>query len=132
MSDSANKEKSCSDGRDNSGHLSTGRFTKAKKALLRFFHNPKRLHRKRKKKKRFFPSCFSTGKRGGNGFSGGFFSCIFCFNKPKTLESQSPVESQTSDPNDPMFNFEMLRNFMEVNDFYSKECNTHLNADFDT
>ncbi|WCJ26802.1 hypothetical protein M5689_008592 [Euphorbia peplus] len=47
-----------------------------------------------------------------------------CFKQPSTLESS--VESVTSDPNDSKFTFEMLRGFIETNDFYSKECNLHL------
>ncbi|ESW35271.1 hypothetical protein PHAVU_001G221000 [Phaseolus vulgaris] len=50
--------------------------------------------------------------------------CRFCFSRPKVLES--PNESPTSDPNDPNFTHAMLRTVMDKNDFYSKECNTHL------
>ncbi|CAJ1871484.1 unnamed protein product [Sphenostylis stenocarpa] len=50
--------------------------------------------------------------------------CRFCFLRPKVLES--PNESPTSDPNDPNFTHAMLRTLMEKNDFYSHECNPHL------
>ncbi|KAJ4840451.1 hypothetical protein Tsubulata_023021 [Turnera subulata] len=53
-------------------------------------------------------------------------SC-FCFSgraPPSSLGS--PAESTTSDPNDPHFTFDMLKALIETNDFYSRECNTHL------
>ncbi|KAK4743532.1 hypothetical protein SAY87_001533 [Trapa incisa] len=53
--------------------------------------------------------------------------CPFCIGRPRT--SESPPESITSDPNDPAFTNEMLRTLLEKNDFYSKECITHFDAD---
>lgn len=52
--------------------------------------------------------------------------CYLCLKKP--LTSDSGGESQTSDPNSPTFTYEMLRVFIEKNDFYSKECNPHLDV----
>lgn len=50
--------------------------------------------------------------------------CYMCFTQPPTLES--PADSQTSDPNNPNFTYECLKALMEKNDFYSKECNPHI------
>ncbi|KAM1038516.1 hypothetical protein FF1_033196 [Malus domestica] len=72
-------------------------------------------------------SCaFSSGKMfgGGGGNGGGNKSCYFCFTQPPTLDS--PMGSQTSDPEHPNFTFGMLRAFVESNEFYSKDCNPHL------
>ncbi|KAL1532894.1 hypothetical protein AAHA92_32852 [Salvia divinorum] len=44
--------------------------------------------------------------------------------QPKTLDSSG--ESPTSDPNSPDFTFDDLRALIEKNDFYSKDCNPHL------
>ncbi|KAM1353554.1 hypothetical protein ACFX2H_033030 [Malus domestica] len=57
-------------------------------------------------------SCaFSSGKMfgGGGGNGGGNKSCYFCFTQPPTLDS--PMGSQTSDPEHPNFTFGMLRTF---------------------
>ncbi|CAL5329943.1 unnamed protein product [Camellia sinensis] len=59
------------------------------------------------------------------GGSGG--GCYCCFKQ--TPSSDSPVESQTSDPNSPEFTYELLRALIEKNDFYSNECNPHLDSD---
>lgn len=50
--------------------------------------------------------------------------CLSCLKEPGTLDSSG--ESTTSDPNSSEFTFDMLRDLIEKNDFYSKECNTHL------
>ncbi|XP_068318441.1 uncharacterized protein [Pyrus communis] len=75
-------------------------------------------------------SCaFSSGKMfgGGGGNGGGNKGCYFCFTKPPTLDS--PMGSPTSDPEHPNFTFGMLRAFVESNEFYSKDCNPHLDID---
>ncbi|XP_047324169.1 uncharacterized protein LOC124927748 [Impatiens glandulifera] len=64
----------------------------------------------------------SSNKRNGGG-SKTIGGC-WCFKESTTLESY--VESQISDPNGSEFNHEMLRVLIEKNDFYSKECNSHL------
>lgn len=67
----------------------------------------------------------SSGKGiGGGGVGKG---CYFCFKRPLTMES--PAESRTSDPNDPNFTYDMLKSLIEKNDFYSPECNPHLDID---
>ncbi|TYG38830.1 hypothetical protein ES288_D13G254800v1 [Gossypium darwinii] len=85
--------------------------------------------RKKKKKKQAKPlakpslsssSSFSSSKRVGSG--GGFYGG-FCCTRPRTLESAD--DSNTSDPNDPNFTYEMLKTLIEKNQFYSKECNPH-------
>lgn len=50
--------------------------------------------------------------------------CFSCLKEPGTLDSSG--ESPTSDPNSSEFTFDLLRDLIEKNDFYSKECNTHL------
>lgn len=68
--------------------------------------------------------CFGrrvSGRRGGNG--GGVGGCFQCFKNGKTWGSKA--ESPTSDPNSAEFTHEMLRDLIEKNDFYSKECNLH-------
>ncbi|KZV14966.1 hypothetical protein F511_39890 [Dorcoceras hygrometricum] len=50
--------------------------------------------------------------------------CFLCLKEPRTLDSAG--ESPTSDPNSREFTFDMLRDLIEKNDFYSNECNTHL------
>lgn len=51
-----------------------------------------------------------------------------CFSRPETVES--PAESHLSDPEDLAFTHEMLRDLLERNAFYSRECNTHLDIHF--
>ncbi|XP_020212845.1 uncharacterized protein LOC109797273 [Cajanus cajan] len=65
------------------------------------------------------------GDSGGRGRGSGSGSwCRFCLSRPKVLES--PDESPTSDPNNPNFTRLMLKNLIENNDFYCKDCNPHL------
>lgn len=52
--------------------------------------------------------------------------CLSCIRRPKTLGS--PVESVASDPNDPEFTHEMMRDLLEKNEFFSAECSTHMDA----
>ncbi|CAK8544495.1 unnamed protein product [Lathyrus sativus] len=54
------------------------------------------------------------------------FGCKFCFSRPSVLEN--PDGSPTSDPNDPKFTHAMLKTLIEKNDFYSKECNPHIES----
>ncbi|KAK7838343.1 hypothetical protein CFP56_019906 [Quercus suber] len=95
-------------------------FTKAKKQFLR-----------RKNKRTSSSSSGSTGARiSGKRFvclNNGGKGCCFCLRQPQTLESNSG--SRTSDPNDPNFTYDMLKAFIENNDFYSKECNPHFDFD---
>ncbi|KAL8541916.1 hypothetical protein ACS0TY_002967 [Phlomoides rotata] len=62
-----------------------------------------------------------------SGCWGGGGLCCFCVKQPTTLDS--PGESPSSDPNSSEFTFDMLRALIEKNEFYSKECNPHLDAD---
>ncbi|KAI8027564.1 hypothetical protein LOK49_LG02G02519 [Camellia lanceoleosa] len=59
------------------------------------------------------------------GGSGGGCYCYF----KQTLSLDSPVDSQTSDPNSPEFTYELLRALIENNDFSSNECNLRLDLD---
>ncbi|KAM6578515.1 hypothetical protein CsatB_030352 [Cannabis sativa] len=61
----------------------------------------------------------STSSSSGKG-------CCLCIKKSGTGESS--LGSQTSDPNDPTFTYDMLKVLIERNDFYSKECNSHLDV----
>lgn len=104
----------------------SGNFRKAKRVAFFPFRKAKKsfLRASNGGKSSSSPSAIarSSGKMvGGDGSVKG---CYFCFSKSKTLES--PPESETSDPNDPNFTYEMLRALLESNDFYSKECNPHI------
>lgn len=77
----------------------------------------KKLHNSRKKQN---PSPVNSGGCGRSRF------CL-CLKQPLTLDS-SVSGSPTSDPNSPAFTFNMLRGLIEKNDFYSNECNPHLDA----
>lgn len=56
--------------------------------------------------------------------NGGTSGCYFCFSRPQVVES--PVESPSSDPNGPTFTYATLKTLLEKNDFYSKDCNPHI------
>ncbi|XP_041002260.1 uncharacterized protein LOC121247862 [Juglans microcarpa x Juglans regia] len=106
-------------------------FTKAKQVVLRPFTKAKKqLHRKMNKRTSS-SSCSAvanaenSGKR--IGCVGRRKGCYFCSTQPQTLES--PTGSCASDPNSPNFTYDMLKAFIEKNDFYSKECNPHLDFD---
>lgn len=53
--------------------------------------------------------------------------CCFCFRQPLTLESS--IGSSVRNPKDPNWTHDKLKVFIEKNDFYSKECNPHLDID---
>lgn len=93
-------------------------FSKAKKQL----HN-RRHRRALRSSSGSAPAIASraSGKtiRGGTGTG-----CYFCFMRPQVVES--PNGSPTSDPNDSSFTYAMLKTLIEKNDFYSKECNPHI------
>lgn len=98
------------------GKVVVQQFTKAKKQIRRI-----------KSKKSLVPKSRSENEGnviidGSGRYSGS--GCRFCFSRPKVLES--PNESPMSDPNAPNFTYVMLKNLMDKNDFYSKECNPHL------
>ncbi|KAE8000031.1 hypothetical protein FH972_004403 [Carpinus fangiana] len=111
-----------------SGGGCTRDFAKAKQLILHALPKAeKQLLRRRNKK------ISSSSASANAGTSGKRFGCVgrrgtgcyFCFTRPQTLESPT----HASDPNDPNFTYEMLKAFIEKNDFYSKECNTHLDFD---
>ena len=92
-------------------------FGKAKNLVLHPLTRAKRkLSRKTHIKGAAAPNVSSSSGKG----------CCFCFTKPLTGESS--IKSQTSDPNDPNFTYDMLKVFIEKNDFSSKECNPHLDS----
>ncbi|KAG2719677.1 hypothetical protein I3760_02G000800 [Carya illinoinensis] len=106
-------------------------FTKAKLVVLRPFTKAKK-QLLRKMNKRTSSSSRSAAENAGT--SGKRFGCVgrgkgcyFCSTQPQTLES--PTGSCASDPNSPNFTYDMLKAFIEKNDFYSKECNPHLDFD---
>ena len=98
------------------GKVVVRQFTKAKKQVRRI-SSRKSLVPKPKGK-------VVNVEGGVSGRSG----CRFCFSRPKVLESLYE-ESPTSDPNDPNFTHAMLTTLLDTNDFYSKECNPHLDLD---
>lgn len=89
---------------------------KAKKQLCN------RRQRQQSKRVSFSDASSNAGEKFGGTSSK---VCFFCFMQPQTLDSSA--ESIASDPNDSNFSIEMLRSLIEKNDFYSKECNPHLN-----
>lgn len=91
---------------------------------MSFFRLRKSKKVKQKQKQRGF--YVNSGCWGGRVGGGGW--CCFCVKQPTTLVD-SPGESPSSDPNSSEFTFDMLRALIENNDFYSKECNPHLDAD---
>ncbi|KAM3377874.1 hypothetical protein P3S68_010287 [Capsicum galapagoense] len=101
-------------GRNKAKKVSCFRFRKVKRTLLR---------RKRKGVSNNSERIREVG--GGDGGGGG---CYLCLKRPLTSDSGGG-ESQTSDPNSPNFTYDMLRLFVEKNDFYSNECNPHLDVD---
>lgn len=120
------------DGRGDGGvRVKQRSFRKAKKVVLfpfakakkQFFHNRRKKQQQQENKTVSFASSVAAGAANGGAISG-TNGCYFCFNQPHTLES--PAESFTSDPNDSSFTHDMLRSLIEKNDFYSKECNPHI------
>uniref|UniRef100_A0A5B7BYF5 Uncharacterized protein n=1 Tax=Davidia involucrata TaxID=16924 RepID=A0A5B7BYF5_DAVIN len=109
------------------GHVCEGHARKAKRvAFFRFRKVKKQLPGRNKRPSN--PSSATTGCL-GKWVCGGGGGCYLCFKQPQTLDS--PVESQTSDPNSPEFSHELLKTLIEKNDFYSKECNPHLDINVD-
>jgi hypothetical protein len=106
----------------------TRSFTKAKQVVLHPFTKFKR-QLLRRKNKRASSSADTNSRISGKRFCcvNGGKGCYFCFKQPQTFESNSG--SRTTDPNDPNFTYDMLKVFIENNDFYSKECNPHLDFD---
>ncbi|KAK2966188.1 hypothetical protein RJ640_008754 [Escallonia rubra] len=107
------------DGGGSGGKTDQGKHgRKGKKvALFRF--------RKVKKRKPINSAANSGGCFGKNAGGGG--GCGLCFKPSPTVDSA--VESPASDPNNSEFGFDLLRALIEKNDFYSEECNTHLDLD---
>ncbi|KAK7397062.1 hypothetical protein VNO78_18229 [Psophocarpus tetragonolobus] len=99
------------------GKVVVRQFAKAKKQVRRIRSRKSLLSKSRSRNE---GKVIIEGDSSGRG-SG----CRFCFSRPKVLESPNE-DSPTSDPNDPNFTHAMLRNLLDKNDFYSKECNPHL------
>lgn len=53
----------------------------------------------------------------------GVCGCFCLGQPPHTLDSP---KSNSSDTNDPSFTYDRLKTLIEKNDFFSKECDTHL------
>ncbi|MED6168539.1 hypothetical protein PIB30_012535 [Stylosanthes scabra] len=121
-----------------------GGFGKAKEmAMLPFTKAKSQLRRVKSRRALLRSSSSSTSSANASrrgGFSGKVTSvrgsddyysgskCKFCFSRPRVLESsdEGGGSSVTSDPNDPKFTNAMLTLLIEKNDFYSKECNPHM------
>ncbi|XP_062156192.1 uncharacterized protein LOC133864025 isoform X1 [Alnus glutinosa] len=116
-----------------SGGGCTRDFAKAKQLILHALLKAEKQLLRRRNKKTSSSSGSAVAASANAGTSGKRFGCVgcrgkgryFCFTQPQTLESPS----HASDPNDPNFTYETLKAFIEKNDFYSKECNTHLDFD---
>ncbi|XP_031261476.1 uncharacterized protein LOC116119667 [Pistacia vera] len=100
---------------------------RAKKlVLLPVAKAKKQLYNRRQRQQNKRVSLSDASANAGEKFGGTSSKvCFSCFMQPPTLDSSA--ESIESDPNDPNFSNEMLRSLIENNDFYSKECNPHLN-----
>ncbi|CAK9134235.1 unnamed protein product [Ilex paraguariensis] len=112
-----------------------GNFTQRGKrvALFRLRKVKKQSQRRNKKGNSAISGCLGkwvcgTGRRRGGGGAGcaggGGGGCYLCLKQPQTLDS--PSESETSDPNNPDFTYEMCRELIEKNDFSSKEYNPQM------
>lgn len=95
--------------------------------FFRLRNKSKQLLHQKRKQKGVFVNSRGWGRRANAAAGGGW--CCLCVRQPKTLDSSG--ESPTSDPNSSEFTFDMLRALIEKNDFYSKECNPHLDGDDD-
>lgn len=112
------------DGSGSAGGGCARDFRKAKQVILRPFTMAKKQILRNTRSAT--ANAGTSGKMfGGVGRRGK--GCFFCFTQPPTLES--PAQSHASDPNDQNFSYEMLKAFIESNDFYSKDCNPHLDFD---
>lgn len=98
-------------------------FTKAKNQIRRIRSKRALLSSSSSCSTRNVSSRGKTVLHGGGGTRIGS-GCRFCFSRPKVLET--PIGSPTSDPNDPTFTQSMLKTLIEKSDFYSKECNPHI------
>ncbi|KAJ4956839.1 hypothetical protein NE237_013622 [Protea cynaroides] len=86
------------------------KIKKAKQVAVYPFRNvKKKLYRKKRS---------SSANPPGEG------GCYLCFMSPHT--SDSPVTRQTSDPKSPEFSYDSLKALIENNDFFSRECNVHM------
>lgn len=103
-----------------SKRASVFRFGKAKKTLQLVQGRAKRRKRRKKKGSLVNSGCFGSC---GDAVVGG---CL-CEKQPQTLDSSG--ESPCSDPNNKEFTYDMLRVFIENNDFYAEECNPHFDSD---
>ncbi|KAK2634677.1 hypothetical protein Ddye_029469 [Dipteronia dyeriana] len=101
------------------GFVCTWNFRRAKQVVLSSLPN---ANKKRKQKKPHQIKTLSSSSSSAANAS--FSGCCFCFKQPYTLDS--PVESHSSDPNDPKSSYDMLKSLIEQNDFFSKESNPHI------
>ncbi|KAL2460657.1 Uncharacterized protein Adt_44077 [Abeliophyllum distichum] len=95
---------------------------KGKMVSLFRFRKGKKLLQERRKHRGSSVNSGCWAKRGGGG--GG---CFLCLKQPWAMESSG--ESPTSDTNSAGIGYDMLKVLIEKNDFYSKECNPHLDRD---
>ncbi|RAL44233.1 hypothetical protein DM860_015593 [Cuscuta australis] len=92
-------------------------------SLLRLRKLKKSVQRNKERNSAVVPRSFGTvasSSSGGN--------CCLCLRFPRPADLSS--DSQSSDPNSPDFSHELLSSLIEKNDFYSKECNPHLDVQF--
>lgn len=93
---------------------------KGKKVSIFGFGKGKKLLQQRRKHKGSSVNSGCWAKSGGGGG-------VLCFKQPRAMDSSG--ESPTSDCNCAEFDYDTLRALIEKNDFYSKDCNPHLDRD---
>lgn len=93
-------------------------LNRAKKVVISPFSKFKKIFKKQKRSSK----SSSTSNSSSNATRIGSYVCCLCLSKPQTLDTSS----DEIDPNDPNDSYESLKSLIEKNDFYSKECNTHL------
>ncbi|KAL6132871.1 hypothetical protein ACLB2K_065110 [Fragaria x ananassa] len=111
--------------KQSSGIGFTRNLGKAKQVVLSPFTKAKKQLPRRHRAAASSCSPFASGKRFGA--SGGNTGCYLCFMPSLTVDSSA--ESPSSYPNSPNFSYGKLRSLIEKNDFYSKDCNYHLDFD---
>ncbi|KAL2477691.1 uncharacterized protein Fot_46705 [Forsythia ovata] len=93
---------------------------KGKMVSLFRFGKGKKLLQERRKHRGSSVNSGRWAKRGGGG-------CFFCLKQPRAMESSG--ESPTSDTTSAEIDYDVLKVLIEKNDFYSKDCNPHLDRD---
>lgn len=110
MSDKDGQKEIDVDGKKKKKVCDSRKVRKAKQMVSYPFRKAKKLYRKK----------ISSSETPGKG-------CYLCFMRPITADSDAI--SQPEDPNTRELTYEFLKSLIEKNDFYSRECNPHINLD---